>query len=103
MSILSHHITRREAPAVRAALIRDGYIVTTAQCYAYIANLINHLEPMDRSDHSRLALLIEAAILDLDGEHSGLVDRFFADQAVIDRQWAEGLAYEDSQREGVRA
>jgi hypothetical protein len=98
MSILSHHITRREAPAVRAALVRDGYVITSSECYAYVANLINSLEPMARGRHGRLTNLIEAAILDLDGEHHGQVDLFFADEAIIERQEREALAHADRER-----
>jgi hypothetical protein len=98
MSILSHHITRREAPFVRDALRRAGYVITTSECYAYVANLIGSREPMARGRHSRLTNLIEAALMDLDGEHHGQVDLFFADEAIIERQEREALAQADRAR-----
>jgi hypothetical protein len=62
MSILTHHITRREAPAVAKALKAADYNVTAEECYAFVSNLADSLEPMDRAARAQIVEVIENAV-----------------------------------------
>jgi DNA-binding XRE family transcriptional regulator len=62
MSIKTHYINKQEAPAVARELAELGYKITPVDVTGYVANVLQFLEPGQRSDDEAILAAIGRAV-----------------------------------------